>query len=185
MDDKFTISISKKAVFDKIRLFTSYLGGKNAQEAIEYDRVAAITQDIPLLSVIIENMATHLASSLGNAVISLEFDGDIVRFVMKNPLHTALMSATTDWQISVLNKEAPDISGIYNLIEGYITSSVIAEWLDIVGFKKNDTSCVSIHSASSAIGAEKLSALKQILNPPTIPTRPNSAKASPRRLFPF
>ncbi len=159
-----TFALSKSAIFDKIKLFTSYLAGKRAEDPVAYDRVAAIELDIPLLTFIIDDVSTYLAAGLGDRVASLETDADIVKFRMRNP--------------------AGDQKIIYNLLESYVVAKTIVEWLTIVGYEF-ESGAVSALKSAGEVASSKLTLLREALADLPEEVRAHATKASPRRVPPI
>lgn len=165
MGDYFAIGLSKKAIFERIRLFTSYLAAKRASDAAGYDKVAAIDLDLPLLTFIADDSASLLAASLGDRVSSVEFDGDIIRFTLLSP------GAKCDQRI------------IYKLIESYIVAVTIVDWLRIVGYDFSEGAASAMKSAET-VAANKLSLLLMALTP-EVAAVVHKGRASRRRIPPM
>ncbi|MDE6272342.1 MAG: hypothetical protein K2M31_04980 [Muribaculaceae bacterium] len=157
-------ALSKSAIFDKIRLFTSYLAGKRASDAVGYDRIAAIEIDIPLLSLIVGDAAAFLAAKLGDRMVAMEIDSDIISFRLKNPKGEQKV--------------------IFNLMESYVVAKTIVEWLRIVDYDFAGGPVSAMKSAEEA-AESKLKLLQEALSDLPEPSRTHASKASPRRLPPI
>lgn len=168
MNDFLTFALSKNVVFDKVRLFTSYLAGKRAEDAVAYDRVAAIELDMPLLNYVMEECASILIASLNDSGASISTDADIIRLTLTNPLENGVPNQTL----------------IYNLIESYIIALTITEWLRITGYEFNAGPESALKNADS-VAQSKLSLLREALTPPADAPRLHNPIASPRKYPPI
>lgn len=173
MNKLFVISVSKKIIFDRIRLFTSYLAGKRSENPLDYDRVAAIGLDLPLLGHIADDAATSLASNLVKMVNSFRIEDDVLRFELISPLGAASEGSG-----------GIDTTLIYNLMESFILSETIMRWLTIVGYDFSDSG-VSIRKSAEEVAASKLALLQAALDPGGLSTRKRVLKASSRRVPPM
>lgn len=168
MNDFLTFAVSKSVVFDKVKLFTSYLAGKRAEDAVAYDRVAAIEPDVPLINYIMEECASFLLASLNDSGASISADADIIRLTLTNPL----------------KNEVPDQTLVYNLIESYIIAGTITEWLRIAGYEFSAGPESALKNARS-VAESKLKLLREALTPPGPDLPVHKSIASPRKYPPI
>lgn len=147
MTEFLTLGVSKKVIFDKIGLFTSYLAGKRTENYVDYDRIAVHDLDIRILDYMAEDAASQLAANLGSAIANFDVDGDIMRFVVRNP-------------------DSPDFNSgvLLTLIESYIMSQTVTGWLRIVGYEFGEGTHQAITSATE-VASSKLKLIQAALNP--------------------
>ena len=198
MNEFLTFALSKNVIFDQIGLFTSYLSGKRAVDASEYAKVASLEPDRPLLVIIAEGAAARLAAELGEMLASFEVDGDIIRYVLRNPVFespegespataainpTKVDSSKTVSDSTIVAAE-PDHSVIYRLLESYVMAATIVDWLRIVDYEFAEGPTSALKSAES-MATSKLTLLRSVLTPAPVVPRPHKTKASPRRISPI
>ncbi len=175
MKELFAVSVSKTIIFNKIRLFTSYLAGKRAAGALEYDRVAAIELDIPLLTFIAEDVASDLASRLANRLDSFSIEDDVIRFVLVRPSNAAY-GPTPPY--------TEGVTLVYNLIESCILAGTILNWLKIAGYKFTEGDA-SLRRSAEEVLESKRAGLLAALDPDGRLDRKRILIAAPRRISPI
>lgn len=178
MSPFLTFALSKKEIFGKIKLYTSYIAGKRAENALQYDRVAAIELDVPLFDILMEDAATELASLLPRYVETLVIEGDILRFSVRNP------GFGLDLPESPGGEHVLDAPLVLKTMESYVTAETILRWLRIIGYDFPDGVTSALKSAD-AVAKAKVAALTAMFTPPEPKSRPHVDKASPRRVPPI
>ena len=195
MTEFLTLGLSKKVIFDKIGLFTSYLAGKRSEDYAEYDRIAVDDSDIPLLDYASDDAASLLAGELGGVVARFEIEGDVIRYVLKNPYYGVVENpegveatgrasgAATDEKPSGM----PDCGLMLRLMESYIVAETIIRWLRIAGYEFGEGTKQALTSAGE-VAAAKMKLLRGALTPPAnepVSEGPKVVKARRRRLPPL
>ncbi|MDE5842502.1 MAG: hypothetical protein K2H35_02050 [Muribaculaceae bacterium] len=171
MSEFLTIGLSKKVIFDKIGLFTSYLAGKRSDDYAAFDRVATFDTDIPVLDYASDDAAAFLAAELGEMVNDFKIEGDVIRYIMRNPLPEG----------------SPNTDLLFRLTESYIVAETIIRWLRIVGYEFGEGARQALTSAAE-VAATKLKLLRRALTAPSeapAESGPRIMKARSRRLPPI
>ncbi|MDE6330959.1 MAG: hypothetical protein K2L83_09665 [Muribaculaceae bacterium] len=155
MNRLLTFSLSKNEIFNRIRLYTSYLAGKRAETAVDYDRIAAIEPDRPLLDLLMEDSASDMALRLADRVESFTVEGDVMRLRVINPLEA--IGGT------------PDLDLLYRTLHTHVVADTIFRWLTVAGFDFPD-GAVTARKATSDTASERMESLATLLKPVEPPT---------------
>lgn len=155
MSEFLTIGLSKHIIFDKIGLFSSYLAGKRSEDYVGYDKVAVQSADLPVLDYIVEDAASLLAAEIGDKVAEFKIEGDVMRYVLRNPFYGLEASAGG----------MPERGWLLNVMESYLVAATIIRWLQIVGYEFGEGTKQALVSAAE-VAATKLKLLQGALTNP-------------------
>lgn len=178
MSQFLTFALSKDAIFKQISLFTSYLAGKRAADRDEYDKVAVVSLDRPLIEVMTEDAAAEMASALGGRVTNFSIEGDVMQLTLLNPVY-----GLDPADYGEILREV-DCGLLLKIMESYVVSAVINRWLEIAGYQ------FGVGAKEARVHCErvmnrKMAELDSRLTPPVPSATKRIVKARSRRLPPI